>query len=69
MSTYEILIMIYKKKVEEVLRKLWKPDYEEDSEAYNSALQDVQTAIEDMEDEFPSRGSGFIGRCWDDGNF
>ena len=49
---------------------MWKKDYEENSEVYNAALQDVQTAIDNMEDEYPSSGGHFYGgRCWDDGNF
>lgn len=43
--------MTDKDKIEVILKELWKPDCEDNSEAYNMALQDVQTAIDSMPDE------------------
>lgn len=43
--------MAYKDKIEVILKELWKPDCEDNSEAYNMALQDVQTAIDSMNEE------------------
>ena len=45
--------MANKKKLEDILKKLWKSDSEVNSEAYNMALQDVQTTIDLMSMDEP----------------
>ena len=43
--------MTDKETIEVILKKLWKSDCEDNSEIYNIALQDVQTAIDSIQEE------------------